>query len=200
MNQAKLLDLKKRIKNRDPEIYRMILQESGSYCINQLMRKTNCSVEDAEDVLMDAILIFRDNIVSGKIKELKSIKAYIFSICWNNWRAAHRQKQRLSLAKEKFAASFYAPEQSAEARIVALEDAQKQMKDKEKQAKLSQKALKMLGDKCQKILKYYYKEEKSMAEIATILGYANAKTMKNVKARCYKKWIEFAHQISKETA
>jgi len=194
MTKNAVNELRNRLKANDRTAYQHLLENCGHFCIHKLMRKTGCAYEDAEDILMDAVLIFRENILSGKVVQISSLKAYVFSICFNKWSEYRREKQRRSLAIAKSAAAWAPPEPNIEEQIVAQEDFATAQAKKERQQAISQAAFSALGTKCQKILQYFYVEDKSMAEIATLLNYANAKVAKNLKARCYKKWIALAHQ------
>ena len=54
------------------------------------------------------------------------------------------------------------------------------------EAALVQEALERLGEPCKTLLLLYYWEERSMAEIALELGFANADTAKSKKYQCKK--------------
>ena len=46
--------------------------------------------------------------------------------------------------------------------------------------------IKKLGDKCQKIIQYYYYDKMGMKEISEKLGYTNSANAKNQKYKCMK--------------
>ena len=196
MHQAGFAQLRAKLIDREPAAYKKLLAECGHYCIHRLVKKTNCSTADAEDILMDAILIFSEKVIEGQILELTSVRAYIYSVCWNRWNELHRRKKRQSLTVENIASSLYEAEQSIEQKIIAAENKKLQEAQYQSEINISRNALQMLGEKCQRILKLYYAQERSMKEIANIMGYANAQTVKNLKSRCYKKWVQLAQQIA----
>ena len=61
--------------------------------------------------------------------------------------------------------------------------------------KVNKKAFNSLSIHCQTILKYFYVEKISMAEIADNLILANANSVKVTKARCYKKWKDLVEKL-----
>ena len=48
------------------------------------------------------------------------------------------------------------------------------------------RAFQQLGEQCRKILLLFYWEERTMEEIASALGFANAETVKSKKYQCKK--------------
>lgn len=195
INDFSLVQLRTKLAEGDTMVYQQILEHCGHYCIKQLMRKTTCSYEEAEDFLMDAILIFRDKMINNKLQELKSIRAYIYTICWNKWNEGYRNQKKRKASYGAIIHTFYQPEQSIEQKIIEQEELNLREEHYQSQLSLSKQALIRLGEKCQRILKLYYAQEKSMADIAQIMGYANGQTVKNLKSRCYKKWIAIAHEL-----
>ena len=67
--------------------------------ITRLLRvKMNISLSKAEDVFSDALLVFRQNVISGKIKNLSSVNAYLRSTCMNmvreSWNYSNRRLKK----------------------------------------------------------------------------------------------------------
>jgi len=194
MDQTELNVLQSRFEAGDELAYKELLEQCGHYCIRKLVAETNCLEEDAEDILMDSVLIFRDNLLSGKITYLTNLRSYVFGICYNNWLKHRRTRQRFDRIHMLVADDLYEPETSVEAQLIKGEDMKIQQKIHTNRVYVSQQALLELGEKCRKIITFFYIDEKSMTEIAQLMGYANSDVAKNLKSRCYLRWIQVAQQ------
>jgi len=149
-------------------------------CTRVLLSKNYCDINATEDIYNDAIIIFRKNLIQGKIKELPNLKGYLNSTCINLAREKKR-KQIKTLKKE------------AEVRLLLYENDHNIVDDDQEltQARINicRKALKTLSDKCQTILTSFYVHSMSMKEIAEHLGLSSKDVAKTLKSRCYKSWI-----------
>jgi len=123
--------------------------------------------QEAKDIYQDALVVFWQKAVSGKLVLTSKISTYLYSICQNLWRKELDRKRRLS-REEKDG--------------VEIMD-----HDKEERAMLINKCIDQMGDTCRKVLMYYYFDRLSMQEIADKLGFANTNTAKTKKYKCKKK-------------
>jgi len=156
---------------------KLIFEKHGSYCISNVMKKFKCPQEDAEDIMVDAIINFRDKVMKGKITHVTNIRNYIYTTCVN-------------MMKEKSYYSKKKKEKEQEVMFSLYTDHSESIHYKEDLIQLSLQAFQKLGEQCQMILHYFYVSRCSMDEIAQELGFANANTAKVTKARCYKKWLQ----------
>jgi len=132
---------------------------------------TNSGTEqEAKDIYQDALVVFWQKAVSGKLVLTSKISTYLYSICQNLWRKELDRKKRLS-HEEKDGVEF-------------IEH------DKKERAKIINQCIRQLGDTCKKVLMYYYFDGMSMQEIADKLGFANTNTAKTKKYKCKKKLDE----------
>jgi len=132
---------------------------------------TNSGTEqEAKDIYQDALVVFWQKAVSGKLVLTSKISTYIYSICQNLWRKELERKKRLS-SEEKDSIEF--PQH-----------------DKEERARLINKCISQMGDTCKKVLMYYYFDGLSMQDIADKLGFANTNTAKTKKYKCKQKLDE----------
>ena len=76
----------------DPQSLEWIFDAYGHDCIRRLQRYEGCSPEDAEDIFMDALLLFWDNVRQGKVRELSRSRSYVYAICVNEQRRRYRQQ------------------------------------------------------------------------------------------------------------
>lgn len=126
--------------------------------------------EEARDIYQEALVVFWQKAVSGKLVLTSKMSTYIYSICQNLWRKELDRKKRLS---------------NEEKDNPVLPDT-----DTEERNKIIARCINQLGETCRKILMYYYFEEMSMQEIADRMGYANTDTAKTKKYKCKQKLDE----------
>jgi len=132
---------------------------------------TNSGTEDeAKDIYQDALIVFWQKVMSGKLVLTSKISTYIYSICLNLWRKELDRKSRLS---------------SEEKDGVVEEDMHR-----EEKAKIIRDCINELGETCKRILIYFYFDGMSMSNIALNLGFANTDTAKTKKYKCKKRLDE----------
>lgn len=130
------------------------------------------AVDVALDVYQDSIIILYENILKGKLNQLKSsIKTYLFAI-------------------GKYQIFAYLKEES---QFESLEDVELvenmtlfEIDTSEDRLKLLQQAYLQLGPKCQEVLKLFYYEGLNLEDIKNKLSYDSKNTVKSQKSRCLK--------------
>lgn len=131
-----------------------------------LVVKNNGSEDEAKDIFQDSLIVFWQKVTSKDLVLTSKISTYIYSICQNLWRKELERKSRFtSEVSEK---PVYP------------------QNDREEKIMLVNKCLNELGESCRKILTYYYFDERSMQDIADLMGFANADTAKTKKYKCKK--------------
>ncbi len=179
-----------KIKQGDNSPLKWVFEQCGDYCIRYLRSKTNCQAADAYDILVDAVMNFRDKVLSGKLTYITDIRYYMTSTCWRMWLKRYKKRkgelERRSDVQRYYYDSRYSEEEYDT--MVQAENAEAQMAEKKQSIDATMEALKTLGEKCEKILKMFYLEKKSMVDIAQIMQFSNANVAKTSKSRCYKKW------------
>jgi len=145
--------------------------------VRQFVLNNNGRAADAEDVFQDGVVALWDNIQKGSfiLHEGVKIGSYLNKVCRYRW------LERLKSAGHKRSVALPDHVEKEDDSENALGD----LISTEEIAALEQK-FRMMGDKCQQILKLYYYEKKSMAEIATILD-MQPNSVKNEKYRCMEK-------------
>jgi len=126
------------------------------------------SIEEIEDIYQDTIIVFYQNIKRGILTEINSsLSAYIIQIGKIKLIQHTDQLNKLRDKKSAFADAM--------------------LTEGEYDSKID-KAVKFIfskmSDSCKQILNLFYYEKKSMDEIALILNYKNADTVKSNKSRC----------------
>jgi RNA polymerase sigma factor (sigma-70 family) len=151
----------------------IIYEEYRSEFIQWITKEFQCSTDDSKDIYQLSILIFYDNVKSGKLEHLvSSIKTYLFGIGKNVARENMRKLQRNTpINQEKWLKEYLvddAPNSPVEEDIFDT----------------AQKALEKLGQPCQRLIELFYYEKKSMEEISSMMNYKNSETAKNQKCKC----------------
>ena len=150
----------------------LIYEEYRTEFIHWITREYHCSHEDSKDIYQLTILIFYENVRSGKLEHLvSSIKTYLFGIGKNVARENMRKaKRNIPINQEKWLKEYLIDEPDE--------------KVDENHFSLAKKALSNLGQPCQQLVELFYYERKSMEEISVRLNYKNADTAKNQKCKC----------------
>ena len=139
--------------------------------MTHMVLSNNGTEQEAKDIYQEALVVFWQKSVSGKLVLTSKISTYIYSICQNLWRKELERKKRLS---------------NEEKDSVEYQD----FEEKEK-AKIIRDCVNQMDETCRKVLMYYYFDGLSMQDIADKLGFANTDTAKTKKYKCKKKLDEF---------
>jgi RNA polymerase sigma-70 factor (ECF subfamily) len=132
------------------------------------LKQFSCPKAAAEDAWQQAIVIFYENVVSGRLKELSSSeKTYLFAIGKNKLREFNRIQVR-----EQELGDFDAVED------VPPEGLDQRLLDK------AVACLDALGEPCRSLLVEFYYHRSSMDQIVVKLGYRNEDTAKSQKYKC----------------
>jgi len=133
--------------------------------------------DNAMEIFKYAVVIFYDNIVSGKIDSLGcTIKTYLFAIGKNKI----REQLRLNARSRPKAGSEILDQLISEENYLDHKDACDYFE-------IVRKAMQQLGNPCDQILEYYYYYSMSMLEITKKMEYKNTDTVKNMKYKCLKR-------------
>jgi RNA polymerase sigma-70 factor (ECF subfamily) len=140
------------------------------------MRRHSCTKEDAKDVFQQSIMIFYENIIYGKVKEITSqVKTYLFSIGKNKILELSRQKSKQQFTSEDYMFS---------GQDIFYNDFDDGYEEKIQKIEL---CISKIGDPCKKLLVEFYYHKRSMIDIAEIMDYKNSDTVKNLKYKCLKR-------------
>src|SRR5688572_16737475 len=149
-----------------------IYEEYRTEFLHWVSREFNCSADDSKDIYQLTILIFYDNVRSGKLYHLaSSVKTYLYGIGKNVARDNMRKQRRTSpLTQEQWLNDYLADDagETNDEHLFAI----------------ARKVLGTLGQPCQRLIELFYYERKSMEDISVELNYKNADTAKNQKCKC----------------
>lgn len=158
------------IRNDGQRELGLIYEKYRSEFLHWIGKEFHCSADDTKDIYQVAILIFYNNVKSGRLEHLvSSVKTYLFAIGKNVAREHLRSIKRDTAWQEKWLREPAVHENEGPGNEYAFEAANK--------------ALARLGEPGRTIVQLYYYDRKSMQEISAILNYKNPETAKNQKCK-----------------
>jgi RNA polymerase sigma-70 factor (ECF subfamily) len=166
----------------------MVYEEYRTEFLKWITREYECSDDDSKDIYQLTILIFYDNVRTGKLERLvSSVKTYLFGIGKNivmeNRRKANRQ---IPIDQERWLKEYLIDEPSDAIQEPFFE--------------IVKSALNKLGDPCRKLVELFYYDRKSLEEISEQLSYKNPETAKNQKCKCMKRLRKLCEEEINKTS
>ncbi len=181
MEELELKKMRAELLAGNNQCLKVVFEKHGTYCVRLLQKNTGCPKADAEDILMDAVLNFRQKIITNKIQYLTNTRNYLFTTCYNMWLVKHAKEKVKHARIHDVVSELYSEHTDTT--------------DPESMRVISTTALASLGEKCQQLITLFYLEELPMKEVADRLGLANAEVAKSTKSRCFKKLMEEATRL-----
>lgn len=130
------------------------------------------TVDDGLDIYQDSIIVLYENILRGKLDQLKSsIKTYLYAV------GKYKIFARLKVESQHEA--LQGDELIEDMTLLEIETAEERLK-------LLQQAYLHLGPRCQEVLKLFYYEGLKLEDIKDRLSYDSKNTVKSQKSRCLK--------------
>ncbi len=188
MNSHKLNQITQALKQGDNSIIKEWYVTYKMYCVKVLIAKHSCSFELAEDIFTEAVICMRDNILCGKLTELKSVKSYLFAICRNLF-LVHANKQKRILERQNDVLRYYYEEVDGVGN-------QQEQEDITYKLKKVNSVLENMDEKCRTIITSFYLYRNSMEEIAEKMGFASRDVAKTIKGRCFKKLLTLLESLN----
>lgn len=166
-----------------------VFRKHYTYCIDILVKRDGIQRSEAEDYLMDAVIILAEKHQSGEFKS-DNIPGWLLTVSRNMFKAKFRTaavKHTITLEKvenylqHKEGMFTYSPNpliESEEIEELAMRD--------RKRVEAFQKAWKELGHVCTTILSRI-REGAKLSSLQEELGYDNYNSLKSTKSRCMRK-------------
>ena len=145
--------------------------------IFRMVKKQKGTIQDAEDMIHDAMIIADRNIRQDRFNKESSIFHYVFSICRLLWMNQVRKRSHATEKQDKMKKRFE-PNEGPEAILLT----------KEKKL-VFDRLLAQLDEQCQRILNLW-KQSYSMQEIANQIGLSSPAMAKKYRYRCKQKLIK----------
>lgn len=162
------------IKNGDESALKRLYKEYRIPFIQWITGTYRLSEQDAQDIFQNVIIIFYDQISTGKLTELRSsVKTYLFGIGKNLARDFMRKQQKYPEGPSELLINHIVDE-SGYADKMQFED----------DLRNAWRGLNIMGDPCKSILQLFYFDRQSLESICTLMQYKNAETVKVKKFKC----------------
>lgn len=142
--------------------------------VKSYVAKNNGVVEDAEDLLQDALVVFWQNCRKPGFELTSKISTYLMAVCKNLW------LKQLSKTGRMMGEELIKPQMLSESHDEGRSMDLKKIHD----------ALDEVGDTCKNLLVMFYFDGFDMDTIAKTLHFNNADTAKAKKYQCFKKLEE----------
>jgi len=162
--------------------------EYGLYCVRYLCSKHKCQESDARGIFTDALIAFRESIITGKVTEVKNLRSYLLGMCLNIFQLQLRKERRKSEKYIEIKRSLYLEEANYLDKTIEVET-------HDSLKRLVIKSLSVLDQSCQEIIRYFYVDGLSMNTIAAKMGFASSHVAKTTKSRCFKKWVKVVEEL-----
>ena len=156
------LGIKNLYNNNRIKIFSMVLKNNGTY-------------DDDCDILQEGVITVWNNYRAKKINDLNcTLDTYLYSVCRNKWLNELRRRGKSSLKLINEAIAEQIPNESEVDMLI----------ENEAKIKVIENGLTSLGDTCQKVLRLFYYENRSMEEIASQTGLSSENAAKTKKYKC----------------
>ncbi len=167
-------ELLKQLQKGNTSLFEQIFITHFDECVRYLQRKYNAQYDDAYDVSMDTLLIFRQRLVQGKVK-YGNLRFLFTQMAGQQY--VRNSKRNTSKSTQDLVSADH-PLDSGEIEIL-------------------HRAWKLLDEPCQRLLKMNFYGQMPLAEIAEMMDKKPA-TIRKQKSRCIEKlMISFKALVSK---
>lgn len=144
--------------------------------IRKLVQDYGGSEADAQDVFQDATIVIYEKAQNPDFQLTSQFSTFFIGICRNLW-MSRRQKKSASEVTIPEEAKYMADE-SLEIDLLQVE-----------RGKLFYKALRELGEDCQKLLQLFF-QKNSMEDIAAAMGFGSEGYARRRKSQCKDRLVE----------
>jgi len=145
--------------------------------VKNLILKNNGTIEEAEDVFQDAVIVFYRYVKTGKFKEENDIDGFIYGVSKNLFAKV--------VLKKKKKEGLDQMDQIPAADDNVLDD----MITREKET-IIQNLMEQLGERCKEMLTHAIFYKLSMKEICEKMGFANENAAKTANYKCKQRLIK----------
>jgi RNA polymerase sigma factor (sigma-70 family) len=164
----------------------VLLFEMNRRTVSHLVRSHGGTTDDADDILQESVIILWERVRGGTFERRAKLSTFVYATAKNIW-----LRRRAKMHRET--TNDIDPETTDDGRQSVLQD----LIDSEETVAVRD-ALGELGDPCKTLLLLYYWEDKTMNEIASAMGFANAETAKSKKYQCKKALEEIMRRKRKQ--
>lgn len=178
----------------DDKLLGQFFDKERSRILAVLRNRLSISTEDAEDIYQEACIALFDNIKNGKLKTLTcSLSTYFTQICLNRgYNFVNRGHSTASFDQMLDNTQYDEYGLAQLEAVLGLGDGLSQ-----EQTAMMRDIVQDLPYPCEDILWAYYGDDLSMKEIADVIGFNGADSVKSKKSQCMSKLKERFTKIIK---
>lgn len=178
----------------DDKLLGQFFEKERNKMITILKNRLSVQTEDAEDIYQDACVALFNNIKNGKLKTLTcSLSTYFTQICLNlGYNFVNRGQTTTSFDQMLENSQYDEYGLTQLEAVLGLGDGLSQ-----EQTTMMREIVQDLPHPCEDILWAYYGDDLSMKEIADIVGFNGADSVKSKKSQCMNKLKERFTKIIK---
>lgn len=178
----------------DDKLLGQFFEKERNKIITILRNRLSVQTEDAEDIYQDACVALFNNIKNGKLKTLTcSLSTYFTQICLNlGYNFVNRGQTTTSFDQMLENSQYDEYSLTQLEAVLGLGDGLSQ-----EQTTMMREIVQDLPHPCEDILWAYYGDDLSMKEIADIVGFNGADSVKSKKSQCMNKLKERFTKIIK---
>lgn len=174
------------LKSGDTKPLVKIFKANYSVCLHRVKQICNCQTVDAEDIIMEAIIILRDKIMMDNY-ENHNLQSFIISVAVNKWKNRKQKYDRVVYIDPETNSNI----NKFKVDVNVLTDA------KQRELAAVRRALSTMKGKCGILLNRHLTDGISLELLVTELGYKSYDVIKSTKSRCMKKLRESIKLILK---
>jgi RNA polymerase sigma factor (sigma-70 family) len=140
--------------------------------VRKMIRTHGGSSADAEDIFQEALILLVRNVRRQEFILTSKLSTYLYGIARYLWRDELRRRQHT-----------VPPDLIQDAEDIGTSPINVAL-EKEQQARLAEKVLDELGDRCRELLLLFYHGRHKLKDIASKMGYHTESTARNQKYKC----------------
>ena len=138
--------------------------------ITNMIKENNGNEDEAKDIFQDAVVVFYEQVKTGKFQLEAKISTFLYSVAKNMW------LNKLKRSKLEVA---YRNTQDTD----TADDLYEGVLEKEKQ-EIVHHVMNQLKDDCKQVLVYTIFENKAMKDVCDLMGFQNEQVARNKKSKC----------------
>lgn len=173
-------------------------------CVRQLQQSYEIMLEDAEDAFMEAMLVFRQQLIADTVKH-QNIGGYLFIVAKNKWLERKRQQKsylystlNIDEVDRFFGRHIDVYDEASFDPMIQLENIAAGERAKQLLIHQVTSTYQQLGKKCQQLLKGFIIDKVSLKVLQKRLGYGTYNSIKASKNRCKHQFIKKYKELCKD--
>jgi len=165
------------LKEGDDGPLTKIFKSNYLTCVSHIKRLCNCQDDDAQDLVMDAIVVLKEKILNNEYENV-NLQSFLISVAKNKWRNRKQKYDRIVFV-DPFDAQNIIENQKVEINS--------QSNDREREVAAIREAIQNATNKCGQLLRRNLYDGIPLEMLIDELGYSNYNVIKSSKSRCIKK-------------